>query len=70
MKRFSKSQRKHIRLEKAKIRRSFSDKNEQKKMIEDMYKNFINIKTAPKSEIPVVKIVPEKKKEKALEKTK
>jgi len=39
-KRVSKSARKHIRLEKARIRREFSDFKEQKKLFKELYKKF------------------------------
>ncbi|MFC1789464.1 hypothetical protein ACFLYY_00630 [Patescibacteria group bacterium] len=41
MKRLSRGQRKHVRKEKARIRRSFSNKEEQIKLIDELYKKFI-----------------------------
>lgn len=40
MKKLSKGQRKFVRLEKARIRRNFSDKPEQEKQIGEMYQTF------------------------------
>jgi len=41
MKKLSKSLRKHIRKEKARIRRDFSDIKEQRELIDQLYKKFL-----------------------------
>jgi len=40
MEKLPKSVRKHIRFEKARIRREFSNKEEQEKIFSELYKNF------------------------------